>query len=119
MLVKFELLGVAIQMGKECNNHIGYAEWHRLDWTLDWRGHHAGKQRWTSVRKCIGCDGFQQKVSSKFVQGCTDGKRILCKLIRLPLVDSDPLVVFKFKFGLHRVSFQNMFQCSSSMMSSS
>jgi len=51
-------------MGKECNNHIGYAESSTglgLR-TLDWRGHHAGKQRWVPLREdALDAAGFSKK----------------------------------------------------------
>lgn len=56
-----------------------------LDLGLEWTS-----RRQAEVDFCekmqFGCGGFQQKVSSKLVHWSTGEKRILCKLIRLPLV---------------------------------
>lgn len=73
LLVKFELLGVAIQMGKECNNHIGYAERHRLD--LDrgpWTGEDItqASRRWVPLREdALDAAGFSKKCPASLCIG--------------------------------------------------
>lgn len=94
------------------------AGWTGLDLGLVWTS-----RRQAEVDFCekmhFGCDGFQQKVSSKLVHWSTSVKRILCKLIRLPLVVRSNCCFQIQIVDIHQVNFQAFsMSMSSSMMSS-